>query len=280
MRAVILGKGLLGSEFQNYFINNKEIFSSVKILGREDFDIIDEKTVIEKVTKLNPDIIINCVAYTDVDGAQDNKDIAKKVNGNSLKTLSKISNKINATLIHYSTDYIFNGKKKQGYSERSRTFDPLNEYGKSKLQGEKYVRTTKKFYLIRTSWLFGHHGHNFIETVLKLTRTSPQFSIVNDEYGLPTFAKDLVNSTISLIEQKKPYGIYHITNSGTPTSWHDYAKFIIQNTDPKNLKKMSPITNKEYGAKATRPNYSILLNTKLKPLPSWKKRVKEYLAAK
>ena len=249
-------------------------------MGRDDVDITNAKQTKEKIGSLSPSAIINCTGYTKVDQAETEKEAAFKINAEAVKTIAEVSNSTNSLLIHYSTDYVFDGEKQEGYYENDKPAEkPLNVYGESKLQGEKYIQDIcDKYYILRTSWLFGKHGNNFIKTVLNLAETKDKMTIVNNEYGKPTSAKDVVKTTLEMIENNIPYNkIYHTVNEGEKISWYDYAKFILKNKDPKSLKKLHPITSEEYNAPATRPHCSFLHNTLLPPLPDWKNSVKGYL---
>ncbi len=273
---LILGaEGMLGSEFKT------SNYNLIK-WNRKDLDITDKGVVENKIIALYPDIIINCTGYTNVDKAEEEQKEAFAVNGKALKTLSNVSNQINALLVHYSTDYVFDGKKEDGYYEDDKPATrPLNVYGESKLIGEQYVQDiAKRYYILRTSWLFGENGNNFIKTVIRLANTKDKITIVNDEYGKPTSATDVAMATLDLINTNKGFNkIYHMVNEGKKVSWYEYAEFILKNTNPDLLKKLIPITSKEYGASATRPNCSFLHNTLLPSLPDWEESIKRYLCS-
>ena len=271
---LVLGQGLLGQEFAHTAMQNARVIS----WGKQELDITNKKLAQEKITRLNPDVIINCAAYTSVDEIQNNKEKAYQVNGVAVKYLAETANATDAILVHYSTDYVFDGTQDAYTEQDAPATTPLNEYGVSKLQGEQYItRIARKFYIIRTAWLFGNHGNNFVQTVLRLARSQKPIQIVDDEYGRPTYAPDLVQATLQLLERKKPYGIYHITNSGEKTSWYQYAQYILQHTDQSALTRFSPTTSKAYNAPAPRPRSSVLLNTTLPELRPWQSAVKEYL---
>lgn len=269
---LILGaRGMLGSELCNVFP------SSVK-WDMQELDITDEKAVKEKITALKPKLIINAAAYTDVDGAEKDEEIAFKVNAHAVGYIAKACKKIKAELVHFSTDYVFDGTEK-GYDEKT-VKNPINVYGKSKSFGEEFLfQILNKYYLIRTSWLFGKNGKNFVDTILKLAKEKKEISIVNDQIGSPTYAKDLAFKVKEVIT--KPRGIYHVTNNGT-CSWFEFAQEIvkIKGIDV----KVNPITSeqweKSHQETVKRPRCSILLNTKLLKMRHWKNALEEYLKEK
>ncbi len=250
-------------------------------LEREEFDITDEKAVEKFILDLGPDIIINAAAYTDVDGCETNQDLAMKVNGYAVGYLARAAEKIGAVLVHYSTDYVFDGKKPEGYKEDDKPGNPLNVYGESKLLGEKLLKEScQKHYLIRTSWLFGKNGKNFIDTILKFGKEKEELKVVDDQRGKPTYTVDLAKRTRELIDGKYPFGIYHITNEGI-TSWYDYALKIFEIFESlhpeEKLAKVVPCTSSEFPRPAKRPAWSILLNTKLPPSRHWQEALEEHL---
>ena len=262
---------MLGHELIEVFKGLHEL----TLWDRDEIDIGDKEDVSEKITELNPDIVINAAAYTAVDDAETNNEIAYRVNGYAVGYLSGVCKEINSLFIHFSTDYVFDGGNKDGYTEDHPAASPLNEYGKSKLLGEKMISDINpRHYLVRTSWLFGKSGKNFIETMLRLASEGKDLKVVNDQIGSPTYAKDLAEKVRELVESKKPYGIYHITNSGT-CSWFEFAKkiFELAKLDP----RIQPVGTDQFPAPARRPNYSILINTKLSKLRDWQDALKDYL---
>ena len=258
IKTLILGAGgMLGRDLQN-------VFSDATVRGR-DLDITDEAVISEFIRELNPDLVINAAAYTDVDGCEDNREIAFAVNGTAMGYVAKACSKIGATLVHYSTDYIFDGAREE-YVE-SDPPNPINIYGESKLLGEKNVMKNMDDYrIVRTSWLFGAHGKNFVKTILKLSREMDIVKVVNDQFGKPTYAADLAGKTAE-IARLAP-GTYHITNDGV-CSWYEFASAIIPNT--------VPCISEEFVRKAKRPDYSVLANTKTTPMRHWRDALKECL---
>ncbi|MBI4975803.1 dTDP-4-dehydrorhamnose reductase, partial [Candidatus Peregrinibacteria bacterium] len=228
--------------------------------------------------EIKPDIVLNCTAYTLVDDCETNKDLAFKINAEAVGKMAELSKKYNSTLIHFSTDYVFNGQNSNGYKEDDLA-GPLSIYGESKLFGEQLIqKNLDKFYIIRTSWLFGENGKNFVDTMISLGKTKG-ISVVNDQIGAPTYTKDLGNAIIQYFltrDPNLPYGIYHITNSGK-TSWSTYAKTIFELLGMH--VKVNEISSEEFKSPAKRPSYSILLSTKVDfHMRSWEDAVKEYLS--
>lgn len=263
---------MLGRELVEIFGKSHEL----ALWDRDEIDIADKADVEKKITDLNPDAIINAAAYTAVDDAETNNEIAYKVNGYALGYISKVCKELNSLLVHFSTDYVFSGSGEQGYKEDDVASSPMNEYGKSKLLGEKMITDINpKFYLVRTAWLFGKSGKNFVETMIKLASEKGGVKVVNDQIGSPTYAKDLAMAVKDLIEKKKPYGIYHITNSGY-CSWFEFATEIFRQAGMK--VNITPVASDHFPTPAKRPRYSVLLNTKLPELRPWKEALRDYLA--
>ena len=242
-------------------------------------DITNLRVVKDVVGKLAPELIINCAAYTDVDGAEKQEHRALIVNGLGVQNLCLLCQERSMPLVHFSTDYVFDGTKPGPYTIYDKT-NPINAYGRSKLLGEKYVLwLLSKFYLIRTSWLFGLQGKNFIETMLELGQKQKQLSVVTDQKGCPTWTCHLAEATIALIETGR-YGIYHVTNS-EPTTWFDFTKEIFRLSGINTA--VMAVTSEQFPRPAKRPSNSVLDHFPLKEvigrdMPSWKEALKEYLA--
>jgi len=237
----------------------------------EELDVTSKKKVIDRITKLKPELVINCSAYTDVDSCEDNRDFCFAINGEAVEYIAKACGMINAKLVHFSTDYVFDGKK-IGYNEDDEP-NPLNVYGESKYLGEiKLIENCKKYYLIRISWLYGRNGKNFIETILRVVKEKPYLEVVDDQIGNPTYAVDVANKIKEVLD--KEYGIYHVTNSGH-CSWYEYTKEILKLSNIN--KEVKPIQSYQLNRKAKRPNYSILNNNKLKQMRSWQDALKDYI---
>ena len=282
MKTIIIGaRGMLGQELKKTFQDWNPI-----CWDQAEIDIADKEDVENKISETKPELVINAAAYTNVDGAETNRDLAMKINGYGVGNLAKACKKIGAILIHYSTDYVFDGKKQEGYKEDDQPKNPINVYGESKLLGEKLLReNTGRFYLIRLSWLFGEFGGNFVETMLTLGKKNETIKVVNDQRGKPTFAFDLAKKTRDLVEKKFPFGIYHITNESA-CSWYEFACEIFKIVQTQKARsrdlaceniKIIPVKSKEFPTAAKRPAWSILINTKLPLNRSWQEALKEYL---
>lgn len=275
MKVLIIGaEGMLGHDLVEVMSKNHEV-STTTI---DTMDITDINKTIETVKKKNPDVVIHAAAFTDVDGSESQADLAYKVNSLGTRNVAVACKETDSALVYICTDYVFDGTKGSPYYEYDQT-NPLSVYGKTKLQGEAYIRDLlNKFYIVRTSWLYGYHGPNFVTTMLKLAQTHDQISVVGDQMGSPTYTVDLSKAIAKLIE-KPVYGIYHITNSQHCT-WYEYAQLIFDIAGKKvNLK---PVTTEEFGSAAKRPKYSVLenYNWKMEGFPkirSFKEALKEYM---
>lgn len=270
MKTLIIGaNGMLGHELAKVFLDFKPF-----LWDMAEIDITDEAQVNEKIGDLAPELIINAAAYTNVDACETNEAVATKVNGEAVGYLANVAAKLGATLVHYSTDYVFDGSKKEGYKEDDKP-NPLNAYGRSKLIGEQAIQASslKNYYIIRTAWLYGKDGKNFVETMLALAEKGQPIKVIDDQIGSPTYAVDLAKATRELVEGKKPTGIYHRTNAGQ-TSWHGFAKEIFEVFEKK--VDLSPCTTAEYPTPAKRPTFSVLNSTKLEPMRSWQEALKDY----
>lgn len=249
-----------------------------------ELDITNQDAVIKMVSELKPEYIINCAAYTAVDKAEDNYDLADKINADGPKNLAIAAKKVNATLVHISTDYVFNGDLdiSKSYVETDEV-GPVTVYGKTKLHGEEEVKSnTDKYYIFRTAWLYGD-GNNFVRTMLKLGQTKDELNVVSDQHGSPTYAEDLANIIAEAIEKKIPYGIYHTTNQEF-TTWYEFTKKIFELA---NIKcKVNPVTTEEYielmkVKQAKRPYNSQLCKDKILAegitIPNWEDGLRRYL---
>ncbi len=221
----------------------------------------------------NINYCINCAAYTAVDKAETEIDKAFEINALGAKKLAIVCNEYGAILIHISTDFIFDGKKNKPYTEAD-VAKPINVYGASKLQGEVEIQQVlKEHYIIRTSWLYSEYGNNFMKTMLSLAETRDSISIVNDQIGTPTYARDLAEVIIHIINTKaQSYGTYHYSNLGE-VSWYDFAKAIFKETNTKI--KVNPIKTQNYPTPAQRPIFSVMDKTKIKTslgieIPHWR----------
>ena len=286
MKVLILGaKGMLGQELAREFsVQNFEIIE----WDKEDLDITDFFATQAKIKNIMPDILLNAVAYNLVDKIEEDPNIfelAKNINGEAVGNLVRICKENNIIFVHYSSDYVFKGDNKNGYREDDHT-DPVNKYGQSKAIGEKIVLDIGgKFYIVRLSKLFGKPASSlggkksFVDTMLWLATEGGKthLDLVDEEIGCITYALDLAKFTRYIIENKKPFGIYHGANSGV-CSWYEWAKEIFK---IKNIKiDITPLAGDKFPRPAKRPMYSELLNTKLPPQRSWQEALNEYLNLK
>ena len=278
MKIVVTGcDGQLGKEIiKELNKENKTLKNEIFALNREKLDICDIDKVNNCILSINPDIVINCAAFTKVDLCEGEVELAYKVNSIGPKNLAICCEKVNAKLVHISTDYVFDGNKNI-YREDDIT-NPQSVYGKSKLLGEQYVQSfCSKYFIIRTAWLYGD-GNNFVKTMLNLSESNNEINVVNDQIGTPTSTKDLAEVILKLIHTEN-YGLYHGTNKGS-CSWYEFAKkiFEIKNIDI----KVNPISSKEYASKVKRPQYSVLDNFLLRTINlddfrEWEEAFSEYL---
>lgn len=245
-------KGQLGTELSKLLPN--AICADIDVL-----DITDEKAVEDFVRENNIDVIINCAAYTAVDKAESDIDLAEKINIFGPKNLAKTGAKI----IHISTDYVFDGTNHKPYQPDEKT-NPVSVYGKTKRNGELAVLENAEIaVIIRTAWLYSEYGNNFVKTMRRLGAEKAEINVVSDQIGSPTYAADLANAIVKIIPQmnKENSGIYHFTNEGI-CSWYDFAKEIMEMSELKCLVK--PIKSSQYPTAATRPFYSVLDKDKIK----------------
>jgi len=275
MKILILGaKGMLGHELAKQFADKNKY--AIFLWDREELDITNQTEVEEKINELRPDVIINAAAYTAVDKAESEEELAYKINGYAVGYLATAAKKADALLVHFSTDYVFDGENHLGYKEDYSVKNPASVYGKSKKLAEKMIEDiSPRYFLIRTQWLFGSYGKNFIETMLRLEGEGGEIKVVNDQFGSPTYAKDLAEEVRVMIEEKRESGVYHVTNSNT-CSWYEFALKIFEFTDKH--PSVRAIKSEEFAAAAKRPTYSMLINTKLPPLRSWEDALKAYLS--
>ena len=275
MKVLIIGsEGMLGHDLVDSLSAENEI-STTTI---DTLDITDINKTIETVKKINPDVVVNAAAFTNVNECESKFDLAYNVNVLGTRNVAVACSKTDSALVYISTDYVFDGTKGGSYYEYDQT-NPLSAYGKTKYLGEVYTRDIlNKFYVVRTAWLYGYHGPNFVTTMLNLAKTNDTISVVDDQVGSPTYTVDLANAIEQLI--KKPvYGIYHITNSDH-CSWYEYAReiFDIAGIDI----ELKPVTTEEFPSPAARPKYSVLENYNWKmegfsKIRSYKKALKEYM---
>lgn len=275
MRVLVTGAGgMLGRDVSIALSRRHQVTA----LGRKELDITTGRAL-SIIQDLRPHLVVNCAAYTDVDGCEQNPALAYAVNARGVGNLALACRKIGATLLQFSTDYVFSGKNKHPYPE-SHPPDPINVYGKSKLAGEQQLRRLlDRYYIVRTSWLFGTGGPNFVSTVLYLAASRGKLAVVRDQLGSPTYTADLAAAAVKLVESQA-YGTYHITNS----SWcsrYQLARDAIQMAGLKGV-EIEPIITARLGRPAKRPAFSVLANQKWlslgnAPLRHYKKALADYL---
>jgi dTDP-4-dehydrorhamnose reductase len=284
MILIIGSNGQLGREMQRRLSKEDKKFEAYDY---PDIDITQKESVDSLISRVKPHAIVNCAAYTNVDKAESDRDNAYKINALGPKYLAEICTEKDIELMHVSTDYVFSGDpiiengRPRPYVERDECA-PRTVYGDTKLEGEKFVRSAGgKFYIFRTAWLYGE-GNNFVRTMLKLSETHDEISVVNDQVGSPTSTVDLANAIYSLIGSGA-YGLYHATCEGQ-CSWYDFTREIFELENKRT--GVLPVTSSEYSAKhpsaAPRPKWSVLENEALKAIGknvfrSWKDSLKEYL---
>ena len=255
MKIVLTGaNGMLGHAI-------KKIFSDMDFIGFDysDFDITVLDDVMAMIKDARPDFLIHAAAFTNVDQCELEPEKAYLVNGVGARNITMACNEIKCPIVYISTDYVFDGTKGTPYDEWDST-NPINKYGLSKLMGERFVTSlTNRFYIVRTSWLYGKHGKNFVDTIIKLLSEKDSIEVVNDQIGCPTFTNDLAGKIREIIG--KGYGIYHVTNTGS-CSWYDFAVEIASKTGSK--KEVVPVTSERFKRPARRPAFSVLNNTMLK----------------
>jgi len=247
-------------------------------VSRLELDITNSLAVTSFFQNNNIQYCVNCAAYTAVDKAENDKDNAFKVNVTGVKNLAITCNKNGATLIHVSTDFVFDGNKCVAYNENDKT-NPLSVYGLTKLKGEQAIKEQlNNYFIIRTSWLYSEYESNFMKTMIKLSKNKETLSIVEDQIGTPTYASDLAEVIINLIaSNSNQHGIYHYSNEGL-ASWYDFAKAIFD--ERKSNIKLTPIKTDEYPTPAQRPKFSVLDKTKIKSnlnitIPYWRDSLKK-----
>ncbi len=296
MKVVITGAtGMLGSDlitvlndkYELHGLDIKELPHHLSLASYNLVDITDTQETYRVITKINPDLVIHTAAYTDVDGCEKNSDLAYRVNALGTRNVALACQRFDAALMYISTDYVFDGEKDNPYFEYDKP-NPQSIYAKSKFWGEEYVhQLLNKFYIVRTSGLFGKNGKNFVKAILNLAQQEKKIKVVNDQTTSPTYTKDIANAISQLISfnvQRSTfnglYGIWHVTNSGS-CSWYEFAKEILQITNSE--VEIYSIISSELKRPAKRPKYSVLNNycwqlEGWKLLRHWKDALKEYLS--
>ena len=279
MKALVTGvKGQLGFDVVNELKNRGHDAVGVDI---EEMDITDPESVSRVIGEAAPDVVIHCAAWTAVDAAEDPENIAKvrAVNAGGTRNIAQVCKKLDCKMMYISTDYVFNGQGTQPWQPDCRDYAPLNVYGQTKYEGELAVQNTlEKYFIVRISWVFGVNGKNFIKTMLNLGKTHDHLTVVNDQFGSPTYTYDLARLLVDMVQTDK-YGIYHATNEGI-CNWYEFACEIFRkagmNVD------VAPVPASEYPTKAKRPENSRMSKEKLtengfERLPSWQDALERYL---
>ena len=288
MRVLVTGvNGQLGYDVINELKKRNidyigtDIAADSKIHPYFSLDITDENMVRKSIIDNAPDVIVHCAAYTQVDNAEDNKELVYRINALGTKYIADAARIINAKMVYISTDYVFNGEGTEPWKPDSKDYAPLNVYGETKLEGEKFVSTIlDKYFIVRIAWVFGENGNNFIKTMLNLSEKHKELRVVNDQVGSPTYTYDLARLLIDMILTDK-YGYYHVTNEGDYISWYEFAEEIFKIANRNTT--VRPVSTEEYGlSKAKRPFNSRLDRSKITkngftPLPSWKDAIARYI---
>lgn len=274
---IIGGKGQLGQCLQEKVNHTTQEFNFI-FLGSADLNITSATAVENVFEKYQPVYCINCAAYTAVDNAEEDSDNAFGINEFAVKSLADNALKYNCTLIHISTDFVFDGSSSTPLAESLPT-SPVNVYGLSKLKGEREIENTlEKFYIIRTSWLYSEKANNFVKTMLKLAQSRSELSVIYDQVGTPTYAMDLAEVILKIVENDPlKYGLYHYSNEGV-ASWYDFAKAVFDLSGT--AIKVLPVPSSAFVTKAKRPHYSVLDKTKIKTalgieIPYWRESLKK-----
>jgi len=275
MKIMIIGsEGMLGHDLVDVLSAEHEV-STTTI---DTLDITDIDKTIKTVQKHNPDVLVHAAAFTDVDGSESNPDLAYKVNAIGTRNVAVACLEADCAMVYICTDYVFDGTNTTPYYEYDQT-KPLGVYGKTKHAGEVYIRDIlNKFYIVRTAWLYGYNGPNFVTTMLNLAKTTDSISVVNDQIGSPTYTVDLAEA-IACIIKRPSYGIYHVTNSDH-CSWFDFADEIFKQANVE--VDLKPVTTEEFPRPAPRPKYSVLenYNWKMEGYPkirSYKEALADYM---
>lgn len=293
MRILLTGKnGQVGSELNKILSQFGEVIAT----GRNEMNLADSSQIRRVVQQVKPKLIVNAGAYTAVDKAESDQELAKAVNGIAPKILAEEAKNSDALLIHYSTDYSYNGEMSHRPYLESDSPSPNSVYGKTKLQGDQAIEKSGVSHLIfRTGWVYSKRGESFLRTILKLAKEKNELRVVNDQTGTPTWCRSIAEATCKsikhILEKREGSlsktaasisGVYHMTCQGE-TNWHRFAQTILELSCPDNMPKLLAISTKEYPTPAIRPTYSVLSNTKLQKyfgiqLPHWEHALKQCLS--
>ena len=280
MRVLVTGvKGQLGYHVVQELEKRNHTAIGVDI---DEMDITDAQETRRVIEGSNVEAVIHCAAYTAVHAAEDHVELCRKVNVDGTRNIAKVCGEGCKKMIYISTDYVFDGEGTRPWKPDDPVVQPLNVYGQAKYDGEQEVRRyVKKYFIVRTEWVFGENGHNFINTMLRLGKKNGKVGVVADQIGSPTYTKDLAVLLVDMAETDK-YGIYHASNEGY-CSWYEFTKEIFRQAGMQ--VEVQPLTSEEYPAKAKRPHNSRLDKSKLTEagfhlLPSWQDALQRYLSNK
>ncbi len=276
MRVLVTGvKGQLG-----YDVVKELAERNIEAVGVDidEMDITDAVSVKTVISEAKPDAVIHCAAYTAVDAAEENEEVCRKVNVDGTQNIANVCKELDIKMIYISTDYVFDGEGTRAWEPEDER-KPVSVYGQTKYEGELAVQNTlDKYFIVRIAWVFGINGKNFVKTMLKLAETRDTLTVVNDQFGSPTYTFDLAKLLVDMVQTEK-YGIYHATNEGICT-WHEFACAIFKTAGIE--MNVLPVSSAEYAAKAKRPSNSRMSKEKLvesgfEKLPSWQNALERYI---
>ena len=266
--------GQLGTELR-HLLDEKRI--AYVATDAAEMDITDKNVVDIIFQEVNPTVVYHCAAYTAVDKAEDlDKEMNALINELGTKNVAEATESVGATMYYISTDYVFDGTNQDQYQVND-SANPKNEYGRAKYSGEQLVESIcSKYYIVRTSWVFGEYGNNFVYTMRRLAENYPKLTVVNDQFGRPTWTRTLADFLLHLNDVKAEYGIYHLSNDSS-CSWYEFAIEILKDSDV----EVSPVTSEQYPQKAYRPKHSIMDLSKSKAtgfnIPTWQEALESFL---
>jgi len=280
MRLLVTGaRGMLGHDVVRVFLEHGHEVQATDITSQDHkLDITNDEDIRNALLSARPDWVLNCAAYTNVDACEDHEADALLLNAEAPSRLARACKEHSVRLLHVSTDYVFDGTRETPYVEHD-VPNPVNAYGRSKLEGEIAVTgQMDDFIIVRSQWLFGLHGRNFVSTIIRAAQNTPVLRVVNDQYGSPTYTRDLASAMRQLVELDAR-GIYHVCNRGTAT-WFELAKKSLELMELDN--EVVPVTTAEFPRPAKRPSYAVLSMKKFtettgKLMPIWPVSLKEYV---